>query len=244
MPDERTCECLSLFSGIGGFDLGFEFAGCETVAQVEADGYCQAVLAHHWPEVPRYGDICEFDGRAYRGVDIITGGFPCQDISAAGKGVGIEGSRSGMWKHMARIVGEVRPRFAFVENSPMLTIRGLGTVLGDLAEMGYHARWGVLGAVDAGAPHKRERIWIVAYSDEVAGGQIGKDSGKGQGWNISKYARPCACDSRERNWMPEPDVGRVADGVAHRVDRIKALGNGQVPRVAATAFPLLSIDND
>src|SRR5690606_18435614 len=106
---------------------------------------------------PIWDDVRTFDGRPWRGrVDVVSGGFPCQDISSAGKGAGIEGERSGMWREMARIVGEVGPRYVFVENSPMLVSRGLGRVLGDLAALGYDARWGVLGAIDVGAPHRRE----------------------------------------------------------------------------------------
>jgi len=112
---------------------------------------------------PIWDDIRTLDGKPWRGlVDIVAGGFPCQDISCAGKGAGIEGERSGLWGEMARVIREIRPRYAFVENSPMLTVRGLGRVLGDLAEIGYDARWGVLGANSVGAPHKRDRIWIRA----------------------------------------------------------------------------------
>src|SRR5690606_38777453 len=114
---------------------------------------------------PIWDDVCTFDGRPWRGVvDVVSGGFPCQDISAAGKGAGITGERSGLWSEMARIVGEVQPRYVWVENSPLLVSRGLGLVLSDLAALGYDARWGVVGAYHAGAPHKRERAWILAYS--------------------------------------------------------------------------------
>lgn len=116
---------------------------------------------------PIWDDVSTFDGKPWRGVvDIVTGGFPCQDISVAGKGVGIDGARSGLWKEMARIIGEVGPRFALVENSPMLVDRGLAVVLGDLAALGYDARWGVLGAGHVGAAHARERLWVVAHRHE------------------------------------------------------------------------------
>jgi DNA (cytosine-5)-methyltransferase 1 len=163
MPDERTCECLSLFSGIGGFDLGFEFAGCETVAQVEADGYCQTVLAHHWPEVPRYGDICEFDGRAYRGVDIITGGFPCQDLSLAGRRAGLSGARSGLFYEMLRVVAEARPRLLVWENVPGLLSEDSGnamrTVCAELADIGYFGAWRMLDSQFYGVPQMRRRVF-------------------------------------------------------------------------------------
>ena len=158
---------LALFAGAGGGILGGALLGWRTVCAVERDAYCRSVLLARQrdgllPRFPLWDDVRTFDGRPWRGhVDVVSGGFPCQDISAAGSGAGIGGERSGLWVEMARIIGEVRPRFAFVENSPMLTSRGLGTVLGDLAALGFDARWGVLGAADLGAPHKRERIWIV-----------------------------------------------------------------------------------
>ena len=165
---------LALFAGAGGGILGGHLLGWRTVCAVEWEPYPASVLMQRqndgiFPPFPIWDDVQTFDGRPWQGrVDVVSGGFPCQDISAAGKGAGIDGARSGMWFHMARIIREVGPRYVFVENSPMLTSRGLGRVLGDLAAMGYDARWGVLGAVNAGAPHKRDRIWIVAHSAGVA----------------------------------------------------------------------------
>lgn len=159
---------LALFSGAGGGILGGLLLGWRTVCAVEIDPYARSVLLARQNDgtlapFPIWDDIRTFDGVAWRGaVDVVSGGFPCQDISAAGTGAGLDGERSGLWVEMARIIREVRPRFAFVENSPMLTSRGLGTVLGDLAAMGFDARWGVLGADDCGAPHRRKRIWIMA----------------------------------------------------------------------------------
>ena len=165
---------LALFAGAGG-TLGGRLLGWRTVCAVEFDKYARSVLMARQNDgslepFPIWDDVRTFDGRPWRGrVDVVSGGFPCTDISAAGKGAGIEGEQSGLWKEMARIIGEVRPRFVFVENSPMLTVRGLGTVLGDLAALGFDADWGVLGAHHAGgnhrAPHKRDRIWIVADSE-------------------------------------------------------------------------------
>lgn len=182
---------LDLFSGIGGFSLGLERAGMRTVAFCEIDPYCQAVLRKHWPDVPVFGDVCaltaealaDAKGRAGEfqsskrqdlrdepaingaaGIDVICGGFPCQDISVAGKGAGIEGSRSGLWKEYVRIIGEVRPRYVIVENVAALLGRGLERVLGDLAALGYDAEWHCIPASAVGAPHRRDRIWIVAYS--------------------------------------------------------------------------------
>ena len=236
---------LALFSCAGGGILGGHLLGWRTICAVEWDAYAASVLIARQndgvlPPFPIWDDVCTFDGRPWRGrVDVVSGGFPCQDISSAGKGAGIEGKRSGMWFQMARVIREVGPRFVFVENSPLLTKRGLNRVLGDLAAMGYDARWGVLGAVDAGAPHKRDRIWIVAHSPS----ERGRSGNPGR-----QYAE----DARERSsdpgndsrrvgpWDAEPNVGRVVNGLAARVDRLKALGNGQVPAVAALAWRILT----
>ena len=159
---------LALFAGAGGGILGGKLLGWRTVCAVERDAYAAQVLAQRQNDgiletFPIWSDVSSFDGKPWRGiVDVVSGGFPCQDISAAGKGAGITGERSGLWKEFARIIGEVRPRYAFIENSPMLTIRGLETVLCDLAAMGFDAEWGIVSAADVGAPHRRERLWIVA----------------------------------------------------------------------------------
>lgn len=172
---------LHLFAGAGGGILGGMLLGHTCVCAVEIEPYCQKVLLQRQrdgllPQFPIWDDIRIFDGRPWRGlVDIVCGGFPCQDISCAGKGAGIDGARSGLWREFARIISEVRPRYAFVENSPMLTSRGLGRVLGDLAEIGYDAVWTVLGADDIGAPHRRKRIWILANARHIGG----RDSVKG-----------------------------------------------------------------
>ena len=167
MPAEKL-RLLSLFAGIGGFEMGLERSGgFQTVAQCEIDPFCNKVLAKHWPEVKRYGDIRELtaarlaaDGIA---VDAICGGFPCQDISNAGKCAGIEGERSGLWAEYARLIGELRPSVVFVENVSALLGRGLDRVLGDLAALGYDAWWDCIPASAVGAPHQRDRLWLVAY---------------------------------------------------------------------------------
>ena len=378
---------LALFAGAGGGILGGHLLGWRTVCAVEWEEYPASVLCARQndgllPPFPIWDDVCSFEGTPWRGiVDVISGGFPCQDISAAGKGVGIDGERSGMWGEMARIIHEVRPRYVFVENSPMLTSRGLGRVLGDLASMGFDARWGVLGAADIGANHQRDRIWIVAkwrgqlphtqhdrirwweqqqesiarshgeasYSDCI-GSQIatneqeleGEGSGElqaeqprdpsqvanaseqglqGEQWsqsegdgdrltNEGEAMANARCELRDQGdsaelgaseevgatcsvldqsggegqslpypmldglqgfgqewgsegqtglcggegsneeqdlfatssywWSVEPDVGRVVDGLAARVDRLKAVGNGQVPLCASQAFRILN----
>lgn len=349
---------LALFAGAGGGILGGHLLGWRTVCAVEWEKYPASVLCARQnegllPPFPIWDDVQTFDGKPWRGiVDVVSGGFPCQDISAAGKGVGIEGERSGMWREMARIIREVRPRFVFVENSPMLTSRGLGAVLGDLATMGFDAKWGVLGAADIGANHQRDRIWIVGqqmgntdYDGQIAsevctslversnsssswqeqtrqlegsseqyaelantecmGWQEGtsergksqnqesssqpdnrsQTSGAGEMADPSKsrlqgkqWSKPQGDGMRfadhgeedansERSglegwqdrrkqevtwtrgggapigtsdwWSVEPDLDRVAHGVAARMERIKAIGNGQVPLCAATAWRIL-----
>ena len=163
---------LALFAGAGGGILGGKLLGWRTVCAVEFDEHARNVLVARQNDgslepFPIWDDVRTFDGIPWRGrIDVISGGFPCQDISSAGKGAGIDGERSGLWREMARIISEVRPRYVFIENSPMLRTRGLSTVLKDLAEAGYDARWGVFGACDVGAPHKRERMWILANSDK------------------------------------------------------------------------------
>lgn len=229
----KTLNLLSLFAGIGGFELGLERSGgFRTVAQCEIDPYCNKVLAKHWPEVKRYGDIRELTAARLAAdgitVDAICGGFPCQDISNAGKCAGIEGERSGLWSEYARLVGELRPRVVFVENVSALLGRGLGRVLGDLAALGYDAVWHCIPAGNIGAPHERDRLWIVAYLDatgfpigpiitRVARRQIGNNE-----WQVSAL---------RAEWPSEPALGRVADGVPGRVDRIAALGNAVVPQI-------------
>ncbi|WP_365302973.1 DNA cytosine methyltransferase [uncultured Thiodictyon sp.] len=266
---------LALFAGAGGGILGGKLLGWRTVCAVERDAYAASVLLARQNDgflapFPIWDDVCTFDGRPWRGrVDVVSGGFPCQDISAAGKGAGITGERSGLWLEMARIISEVRPRYAFVENSPMLTVRGLGVVLGDLAALGFDARWGVLGAADVGAPHLRARLWIVAddQSTRRREGRAGRSNSGGerepqqplQTVANTASARPLpgahpgvhrsqegagAWDEQSQRqswWAVEPDVGRVAHGVAARVDRVRALGNGQVPACAAEAWRALSI---
>ena len=229
---------LALFAGAGGGILGGKLLGWRTVCAVEWEPYARAVLAQRqndgvFERFPIWDDVRTFDGKPWRGiVDLVSGGFPCQDISAVGKGAGIEGERSGLWKEMARVVCEVRPRFVFVENSPMLLTRGMGTVLRDLAEMGFDARWGVLGAGHIGAPHARERVWILAYAKSERAGMDER--------RIRRLYSEGCMEERRRAWPSDAGILRVADGVAHRTHRIKAAGNGQVPRVVAAAWRILT----
>jgi DNA (cytosine-5)-methyltransferase 1 len=311
---------LALFAGAGGGILGGHLLGWRTVCAVEWEPYPASVLCARQndgflPPFPIWDDVQTFDGFAWRGlVDVVSGGFPCQDISAAGKGAGIDGERSGMWKHMARVVSEVRPRYVFVENSPMLVTRGLERVLGDLTALGYDTKWTVMGAADVGANHQRDRIWIVGNLANTSskgwqanehtrdtdrrkicgsvsqqgenGGEQSLVNANSKGlegshnnpevskWIQQESSQRCveisntsslglhqqrqheqsinSAQSRDGQaneliygrspdfWSVEPNVGRVADGVAARVDRLKAIGNGQVPLCAATAWKVLT----
>lgn len=236
---------LALFAGAGGGILGGHLLGWRTVCAVEWADYPRKVLLARQrdgilPRFPVWDDVQTFDGTAWRGrVDVVSGGFPCQDISAAGKGAGIDGSRSGMWLHMARIVCEVRPRFVFVENSPMLTSRGLGRALGDLAAMGYDAAWGVLGVADMGGSHKRDRIWILASDANVQRPQGGVREKRAETWPAQGLDVRDAYPQSQHD-IPSPWFYGARNGVADRVDRTKAVANGQSPAVAATAFRILS----
>src|SRR6185503_6648892 len=164
---EGRLNVLDLFSGIGGFSLGLERAGMHTVAFCEIETYCQQVLRSRWPGVPIYSDVRELTAErlARDGIraDAICGGFPCQDISHAGFGAGIDGERSGLWSEYARLIGELRPCFALMENVAALLDRGIDVVLGDLSRIGYDAEWSVVSACSVGAPHVRRRVFIVAY---------------------------------------------------------------------------------
>jgi len=251
----------SLFSGIGGIELGFERAGgFNTSWFVEDDKYASAILKKHWPKVPNLGDITKVNWEEVERVDLLTGGFPCQDISYAGKGAGIkEGTRSGLWKEYFRAIRTLQPKFVFVENVPALLSRGLDIVLGDLASVGYDAEWESVPASSVGAPHRRDRVFILAYSQCSRQFQSGSpfkkrcnshkintpqpkspDLAYSDSKRFKKQCRPESAYQRtrwpklkrDRWWEVEPDVGRVADGVSFRVDRIKCLGNAVVPQVA------------
>ena len=252
---------LALFAGAGGGILGGKLLGWRTVCAVEYDAYAASVLIARQNDgclapFPIWDDVQTFDGKPWRGIiDVVSGGFPCQDISTAGRGAGIDGERSGLWGEMARIIGEVRPRYVLVENSPALTARGLGRVLGDLAAMGFNARWGVLGAIDAGAPHWRERIWIVANAMQGAWGSPlhmvqAKTGNLGDG---REFARRIIKGSSKTFWDRhtakvamdgKPRIFPMVDGVAHHVDRLAAIGNGQVPAVVRLAWRILGPQRD
>jgi DNA (cytosine-5)-methyltransferase 1 len=163
-----------LFSGIGGWELGLERAGMRIAWHCESDPFCQRVLERHWPDVPCYPDVRELTAASVEPVDVLCGGFPCQDLSVAGKRTGLSGARSGLWFEYLRLIGELRPRYVLVENVPQLR-KFLGTVTGGLAEIGYDAEWDCISAKDFGAPHLRRRIWLVAYPQRE---QLRQQSGR------------------------------------------------------------------
>lgn len=290
----------SLFAGIGGFDLGLERAGMRVIWQSEIDPYASAVLRKHWPDVPNHGDIRTIRAGTVERPDVLCGGFPCQDISNAGKRAGIDGERSGLWSEYARVIGEVRPRYVIVENVAALLGRGLERVLGDLAALGFDAEWHCIPASAVGAPHRRDRLWIVACansrrqqerrecdcreeqseletsqrndacrchshvadaneprlegrlreslrecaSERAIGASdtsvcntisVNDDVGGSSAGEIQWRRRETTEKSSEGGgnwWVAEPDVGRVANGVRSRVDRLRCLGNAIVPQVA------------
>ncbi len=204
----------SLFSGIGGLDLGLERAGWEVRWQVENNEWCTRVLAKHWPDVPRYGDIKELSGHDLEKVDLIAGGFPCQPVSVAGKRKAQADSRW-LWPEFLRIVSEVRPRLVLVENVPGLLHRGMAGVIGDLSSCGYNAEWGCLSAADVGAPHLRERVFIVAHSISGAGGgqrRIFEDP-QGQGWGTAEAG--ASSIQPEGRQAHHPDTQPSSEVVAH-----------------------------
>lgn len=241
-----TMNELALFAGAGGGILGGHILGWRTVCAVEWDAYAASVLAARQndgvlPAFPIWDDVRTFDGRPWRGrVDVVSGGFPCTDISSAGKGAGIDGEASGLWREMARVVREVRPAYVFVENSPILTARGLGVVLGDLAALGFDAAWAVLGASDFRAPHQRDRIWIVA-SDPNADGVRAPGPAEDKAGAARLHHGGIGAAGRLAGWWEmEPEPCSVVYGVASVVDELRPFGNGQVPVVAAAAFTALA----
>jgi DNA (cytosine-5)-methyltransferase 1 len=214
----------SLFSGVGGFDLGFERAGMICKWQVEIDDFCNRVLARRYPHVERHCDASRFAlGFLDRyWVDVLCGGFPCQDTSNAGKRVGIGGPQSGLWKQFRRIISVLRPRVVVVENAGSLNSRGLDVVLGDLAEIGFDAEWSSVSACSMGAPHTRDRMFIVAHSDPIQQGQ--------RGWE--QFAEICREEWNLCQWPSEPEPLRVVVGLPDQLDRNRVLGNAVMPQIA------------
>lgn len=237
----------SLFSGIGGMDLGLERAGMRVVWQSEIDPYACRVLARHWPGVPNLGDIARIDWSAVERPDLVCGGFPCQDISFAGKGAGLAGERSGLWYEFARCVRDLRPRYVLVENVAALLVRGLDAVLGTLASLGYDAEWDCIPAAAFGAPHERERVFLAAYSGRLPRfGRVffhGEDAiprdeqwrssqgiQSGRGWK--RWLKQAASDLDRQ--ASDPWFCGLDDGFSSEVvrDQYRGFGNAVVPQVA------------
>jgi DNA (cytosine-5)-methyltransferase 1 len=245
--DDGGLRELALFAGAGGGILGGKLLGWRTICAVERDAYAAQVLAQRQNDgileaFPIWSDVTTFDGRPWRGlVDVISAGFPCQDVSVANtSGKGIEGNRTGTgWQHTKRIIGEVDPDFVWLENSSMLTIRGLGTVLGELASLGFDAEWSVLSAKSVGARHFRPRIWILG-SNTNRNRLQGREKPAVQEGRYSNNQRVQAL-VQGFTWpeVSNPHAYGSNNGLANRVDRTRAIGNGQVPLVDATAFNLL-----
>jgi len=204
---------LDLFSGIGGFALAARWAGLETVAFCEGDEFCKSVLATRWPGVPIVDDVREFDGNDYRGIELLTGGFPCQPFSEIGEQQGAADDRY-LWPEMRRVVAQARPAWVVAENVPGIVGMALDDVLADLEAEGYATRALVIPACGVGANHRRDRVWIVANTSR-------------QPLRVRRQPRQDA-----HSWDTEPGVARVANGIPNGVDRNKALGNAIVPQVA------------
>ena len=244
----------SLFAGIGGFELGLERAipGAYTLWQVEQEKYCKKVLSKHWPEATIYDDVRNITKNNTKQVDILCGGFPCQDISLAGKGEGLHGKKSGLWWEMHRIIDELQPKAVIMENVAAITIRGLGTVLGSLSKIGYDAEWCTIRASDFGAPHRRSRWFCIAYPRTIGyylsneknfstysnKKRSQKQSTKSEQAvrktsKMFKYSSRGVSNGEGNYWNGFPiesPVCRRDDGIPHRLDRISALGNAIVPQ--------------
>jgi DNA (cytosine-5)-methyltransferase 1 len=312
MPDKLRVG--SLFAGIGGLELGLEWTGhFETVWQVELDEFARKILAKHWPDVPRHDDVCTFPPSGFDwSCDVLTGGFPCQDLSYAGKGAGLDGKRSGLFYELARVVRVLGPRYVVLENVSALLSRGMGDVIGTLASLGYDCQWHCIPAAAVGAPHRRDRVFILADADRQrkpqsqgcqqqkrrrisdgskamadAHGKRRKQNAVGlacesgstrtpaelsqkrgearttekctnaTGKRLEGFAQKQILGKREvsrefermvprlsEQWAVEPELGRVANGIPSRVDRLKCLGNAVVPQVAQVLGEILwSIHN-
>lgn len=259
MPSLRTG---SLFSGAGLCDLGLERAGFEHQWFCEVDPLCRAVLARHWPDKPIYGDITTLNGAELPEVDVLCGGFPCQDVSNGGKRAGIKvGTRSGLWLEYARLIDQIRPRYVLVENVRGLLSRGIEIVLSDLARIGYDAEWTVLPAAALGAPHRRERVFLVAYPHCHGVDRIVRvlaplqgilddldQSDGGPDWRGIRFDRTsrqairaayggrvlCRVDDGRSDRMDLPgSIGHISRATAQAWrPRLKMLGNGITPQQA------------
>lgn len=220
----------SLFSGIGGLDLGLERAGMECAWQVEIDDYCNKVLEKHWPTVPRYRDVREFPPRDFNAVELIALGFPCQDVSQCGLGAGLYGERSRLWFQGLRIIRIIRPKYVLIENVAALLVRGIDRVLCDLSASGFDAEWRVLSGCEFGAPQTRERLFIIAYPNALYGSPRVGDFEIRQESVFSAGAT-----KRDGFWIQAPDffagVDAGSSGEFYR-QRAEACGNTVLPQIA------------
>lgn len=228
---------ISVFSGIGGLDRGLRLAGgFRTVCYIEIEPYFQEALRSRQLDgtldmAPIWDDAAKFDGRPWSGrVEMVAGGFPCQDVSEAGQKAGLDGARSGLWREMARIIREVGPRLVLVENVTGLFDRGFGDVLGDLASLGYDAEWSPVSACSMGASHMRSRVFIVAHPWGVRRGARRQEE-PGKAWRTA-LGKASFHDERRGRWQTLPAVRRSSDGVPNRMERLRGLGNAIVPQVA------------
>lgn len=227
----KKLRVLDLFSGIGGFSLGLERSGgFETVAFCEIEPYCRKVLAKHWPGVKQYDDVRTLTADTLRrdgiAVDVICGGFPCQDLSRAGTGAGLAGERSGLWREYARLIGEIRPRFVLVENVATLLDNGMGTVLGDLAGIRYDAEWSTLSACAVGAPHMRQRVFIVAYPNGFHGRPRVRDTSAHEHGPLQALYDLEGSRARQRTRLANPsELYGGANGLPFGMERNHAIGN-------------------
>jgi len=243
---------LDLFSGIGGLSLALA-PWVKPVAYCEIDRYATATLLSRQADgalqvAPIWDDVRSLSKDVLPGIDIIYGGFPCQDISCAGNGVGLAGERSGLFFEVARLVSEIRPSFVFLENVPAIRTKGADVVAGRLSDLGYDARWDVLSAFDVGAPHIRERWWLLAADANSFNGRTQPEQPEfsdqtiadinGEAWALAGADDARWLQGREagRLWPAESGICGVADGIPHRVDRIKGLGNSVCPQTAREAF--------
>lgn len=229
-------KILDLFSGVGGFSVGLEKAGMETVAFCEIDKKAKLVLQKHWPSVPIFEDVEKLKGEDVGTVDVICGGFPCQDLSTAGTGKGLAGARSGLWFEFQRLINEIKPKYAIIENVSVLRSRGLETVLRSLAEIGYDAQWHCISAASIGAPHQRDRVWIIAYPNVSLS--------KGRSLSSRIHEEHAIVVSKDW-WKSSSCLHRVDDGVPKRVDRLKQLGNAVVPLIPELiGRAIMKVEND
>ena len=224
--NEKTRTHLDLFSGIGGFALAARWAGYQTIAFCEQDRFCQRVLERHWPEVPCVEDVHDLDGKDYEGVTLLTGGFPCQPFSHAGKRRGKDDDRA-IGGEMVRIISEARPAWVLGENVSGFETMGLDDMLSDLESLGYACQTFIIPACALNAPHRRDRVWIIAHAANT------NDSlGRASGGRSSEQPRGSDCRMVRRSWESESGICRVANGIPSRMDRLKGLGNAIVPQVA------------